>query len=69
MDIIKGAFQMDLSYLSFHDKNSDVIRVTGYLVKKSELEKFKAGQRVLQNTTHLGTGAAKNGHILERKVR
>ena len=69
LDIIKGAFQIDLRYLSFHDKNSDVIRVTGYLVKKSELEKFKAGQRVLQNTTHLGTGAAKNGHILERKVR
>ena len=69
LDIIKGAFRMNLRYLSFHDKDSDVIRVTGYLVKKSELEKFKAGQRVLQNTTHLGTGAAKNGHILERKVR
>lgn len=69
LDIIKGSFQMDLRYLSFHDKNSDVIRVTGYLVKRSEIEKFKANERVLQNTTHLGTGASINGHILERKVR
>lgn len=69
LDIIKGSFQMNLRYLSFHDKNSDVIRVTGYLVKKSEIEKYKEHQRVLQNTTHLGTGAVENGHILERKVR
>ncbi len=69
LDIIKGAFQQELRYLSFHDSESDVIRITGYLVKRSEIEKFKQGQRVLQNTTHLGTGAAKNGKILQRKVR
>lgn len=69
LDIIKGSFQMDLRYLSFHDKNSDVIRVTGYLAKRSEVEKYRRNERVLQNTTHLATGAAANGHILERKVR
>ncbi len=69
LDIIKGAFQMDLRYLSFHSSDSDVIRVTRYLVKRSEMEKLNAGQAVLQNTTGLGLGAAKNGHILERKVR
>ncbi len=69
LDIIKGAFQQELRYLSFHDSDSDVIRITGYLVKRSEIEKFKQGQRVLQNTTHLGTGAAQNGKILQRKVR
>lgn len=69
LDIIKGAFQQDLRYLSFHDSDSDVIRITGYLVKRSEIEKFKQGQRVLQNTTHLGTGAAQNGKILQRRVR
>ncbi|MFI3238209.1 MAG: YjjI family glycine radical enzyme [Lachnospiraceae bacterium] len=69
LDIIKGAFSKELRYLSFHDSDSDVIRVTGYLVKRSEIEKYKNGERVLQNTTHLGTGAANNGHILERKRR
>jgi len=69
LDIIKGAFKMDLRYLSFYSSDSDVIRVTGYLVKRSEMEKLDQGQAVLQNTTGLGLGASKNGHILERKVR
>ncbi|MGL5258698.1 MAG: YjjI family glycine radical enzyme [Lachnospiraceae bacterium] len=69
LDIIKGAFSKEIRYLSFHNKESDVIRVTGYLVKRSEIEKYKKGERVLQSTTHLGTGATINGRILERKVR
>lgn len=69
LDIIKGSFKMDLRYLSFYSSDSDVIRVTGYLVKKSELEKLASGSAVLQDTTALGLGASKNGHILERKVR
>lgn len=69
LDIIKGAFKKDLRYLSFYSSDSDVIRVTGYLVKRSEMEKLDKGMAVLQNTTGLGLGASKNGHILERKVR
>ena len=69
LDIIKGSFRKDLRYLSFYSSDSDVIRVTGYLVKRSELEKLDNGSAVLQDTTALGLGASKNGHILERKVR
>ena len=69
LDIIKGAFAKDLRYLSFYSSDSDVIRITGYLVKRSEIEKYEAGTAVLQNTTQLGTGAKHNGKILERKVR
>lgn len=69
LDIIKGSFRMDLRYLSFYSSDSDVIRVTGYLVKRSEMEKLDSGQAVLQNTTGLGLGASKGCHILERKVR
>ena len=69
LDIIKGAFHKDLRYLSFYSSDSDVIRVTGYLVKRSEMEKLDAGNAVLQDTTALGLGASKNGKILERKVR
>lgn len=69
LDIIKGSFQKDLRYLSFYEKDSDVVRITGYLVKRSEIEKLQAGQNVLQDTTALGLGAAKNGKVLERKVR
>lgn len=69
LDIIRGAFQMDIRYLSFYQKDSDVIRVTGYLVKRSEMEKLAAGENVRQNTTTLGLGAANHCHVLDRRVR
>ena len=69
LDIIKGAMQENIRYLSFYSSDSDVIRITGYLVKKSEINKLEKGQSVLQDTTALGMGAKHNGKILERKVR
>ncbi|BCN30084.1 YjjI family glycine radical enzyme [Anaeromicropila herbilytica] len=69
LDIIKGAFRNKLRYLSFYEKDSDVIRISGYLVKRSEMNKLESGENVLQDTTALGLGAVKTGHVLERKVR
>lgn len=69
LDIVKGSFRKNLRYLSFYSSDSDVIRITGYLVKRSEIEKLENGEAVLQDTTALGMGACHNGHILERKVR
>ena len=69
LDIVKGAFRQDLRYLSFYAADSDVIRITGYLVKRSEIAKLRSGNAVLQDTTALGLGATDNGHIEERKVR
>ena len=68
-DIIRGAFKMNIRYLSFYSSDSDTIRITGYLVKRSEMEKLMRGENVLQNTTGLGLGAAKNCKILDRRVR
>ena len=69
LDIVKGSFAKDLRYLSFYSSDSDVVRVTGYLAKRSEIEKLKAGNAVLQDTTMLAKGAFENGHIPDRKVR
>ena len=69
LDIIKGSFRQEIRYLSFYSKDSDVIRITGYLVKKSEIEKLERGENVLQDTTALGMGSVHNSRILERKVR
>lgn len=69
LDIIKGAFQDNLRYLSFYASDSDVIRISGYLVKRSEIEKLRNGNAVLQNTTTLGMEATDNLHVQERKVR
>jgi YjjI family glycine radical enzyme len=69
LDIIKGAFNEGMRYFSLYASDSDVIRITGYLVKKSDLEKLDKGEAVLQDTVALGLGAVKNSRVLERKVR
>lgn len=69
LDIIKGSFAKGVRYLTIHSSDSDVVRVTGYLVKRSEMEKLERGENVLHDTTALGLGSAKNGKILERKLR
>ena len=61
--------QMDIRYLSFYGSDSDVIRVTGYLAKRSEIEKLDAGNAVRQNTTALAQGAKDNCKIYQRRIR
>lgn len=69
LDIIKGGFEKGLRYFSAYSTDCDVIRITGYLVKRSEMEKLERGEQVLRDTVALGLGAAKNNKILERKIR
>lgn len=69
LDIIKGAFSQGMRYLSLYCTDCDVIRITGYLVKKSEIEKLDRGEQVLRDTVALGLGAVKNQKILDRKLR
>lgn len=69
LDIIKGAFKEGMRYFSFYSSNSDVVRVTGYLVKRSDMEQYETGEACLGNSTVLGSGASKGLHIFERSVR
>lgn len=69
LNIIEGAFNSGLRYYSLYGSNSDVVRVTGYLVKKSEMEKLDRGEQVLRDTTILGKGARDNAKALERRLR
>ncbi|GAA0178718.1 YjjI family glycine radical enzyme [Clostridium sediminicola] len=69
LDIIKGAFSQKMRYFSLYSSDCDVIRITGYLVKKSEMKKLERGEAVLRDTTVLGMGAANNCNVLNRKVR
>ena len=69
LDILKGAFSSGARYLSFYSGNSDLVRVTGYLVKKSDLEKFEREEMTLNEATVNGSGVNKNLHLLDRKVR
>ncbi|MDO4794193.1 MAG: YjjI family glycine radical enzyme [Filifactor alocis] len=69
LDIIKGAFEEGMRYFSLYGGDADVIRITGYLVKKSEMDKLYNKEQVIQQTVVFGLGARENSHILERRVR
>lgn len=69
LDIIKGAFENDMRFYSMYGMDCDVVRVTGYLVKKSEIAKLDKGEQVLRDTTILGKGARDNSRALDRKLR
>lgn len=69
VDIIDGAFKQGYRYITTYMKNTDLVRVTGYLVKKSEVEKLKKGQAVLRDTTVFGMGTNDNNQVFDRKLR
>lgn len=68
VDIIKGALAGGMRYFSGYLENNDVVRVTGYLVKKSELAKLDAKMQSLNNCTVFGQGARDTSNALDRKV-
>lgn len=69
LDIIKGAFNMNTRYISFYGSDCDVVRVTGYLVKRSDMERYGKGEAVLDNATCLGYGVSLNNYVMDREVR
>ena len=69
LDVVKGAFAIDDKYLSFYPSDSDLVRITGFLVKRSEMEKFARGEAVLADTSHDGEGNWRANALGDRKVR
>lgn len=67
-DILKGSFENQMRYFSLYADDADVIRITGYLVKKSDIKKLQNNEQVYSNSVVLGMEATQNHHILERKV-
>lgn len=69
VDIIDGAFESGYRYITTYMKDTDLIRVTGYLVKKSEVEKLRKDQAVLRDTTVFGLGTNDNAQVFDRRLR
>ncbi len=68
MQLCLGAFQAGMREFTVNVAGNDLVRVTGYMVRLSDLEKYRAaGSRT--NTTWLGEEAARNTRILERQPR
>lgn len=69
VDIIDGAFASGYRYITTYLKNTDLIRVTGYLVKKSEVEKANNNNAVLRDTTWFGSGMDELNQVFDRSLR
>ncbi len=69
VDIVEGAFKLGYRYITTYLKDTDLIRVTGYLVKKSEVEKARGDNAVLRDTTWFGSGTDECANVFNRRRR
>jgi YjjI family glycine radical enzyme len=68
VDIIRGAFAQGMRDFTFNLDSNDFIRVTGYLVRKSDLAKV-AAEGVRHSSTVLGAGSVARSHVTDRAVK
>ena len=67
--LCKGAFENGFREFSANVSSNDLVRVTGYMIRRSDVDKYKQGLGSRTNTTALGSEAVDNNAILERKPR
>ncbi|MCI2398904.1 YjjI family glycine radical enzyme [Aliiroseovarius subalbicans] len=67
--LCKGAFAEGFREFTANVASNDLVRVTGYMVRLSDIEKFRACEGSRINTTALGAEAAEVTGILDRKPR
>lgn len=69
LDIIKGAFSIGDKYIAIYQSDGDLVRITGYLAKRSDIEKYDNGEVVLHDTVENGSANYKLNRLDKRKVR
>lgn len=68
VDIIRGAFSSGMRDFTFNLATNGFIRITGYLVRKSDVATFEeCGSRYGSAT--FGAGSVKNSHVEDRNVK
>lgn len=67
--LVQGALAQGLRMLSIACSDADVVRVSGYLVKRSDLARIREGRPLREESAALGEEAVRRQGILRRKVR
>ncbi|HEX4905579.1 MAG TPA: YjjI family glycine radical enzyme [Acidimicrobiales bacterium] len=67
VDVIRGAFTTGMRDFTFNLDSNDFIRITGYLVRKSDLAGIDEGAR--HGSTFLGAGSVHTGHVDQRSPK
>jgi YjjI family glycine radical enzyme len=68
LDIIRGAHAAGIRMLSIGSANSEFVRVTGYLVRRADLEAARAEKTLRHSSAHLAAGffETKPAHLHRR---
>lgn len=66
VDIIRGAFSAGMRDFTFNLDSNDFIRITGYLVRKSDLFKMPDARH---SSTKLGAGSVAGSHVDQRNLK
>jgi YjjI family glycine radical enzyme len=67
VDVIRGAFAEGMRDFTFNLDSNDFIRITGYLVRKSDLARIAGGAR--HGSTFLGAGSETEAHCSQRVAK
>lgn len=67
--IVQTAFKLGVKLFAINSSDSELVRVSGYLIKRSDLEKARNRQATLSDTSGLGQQAVDGQHLLNRKIR
>ena len=66
VDVIRGAFANGMRDFTFNLDSNDFIRITGYLVRKSDLAKMPSARH---GSTYLGAGSVADSKVDQRNVK
>ena len=70
LDVIKGAFENGIRNLSIGGANSEFVRVTGYLIRRADMEAAKNEKILRHRSAHMGAGTMQNNpNYLQRIPR
>lgn len=67
VDVMRGAFALGMREFTFNLDSNDFIRITGYLVRKSDLAHVDSGAR--HGSTFLGAGNEEGAHCSQRATK
>lgn len=69
VDIIRGAFDSGMRDFTFNLDSNEFVRITGYLVRKSDLAAIEATGIARHGSDHLAAGAEHSFHLTQRNVK
>jgi Protein of unknown function (DUF3029). len=68
VDVVRGAFASGMRDFTFNLDTNGFIRITGYLVRKSDVARF-AEEGARHHSTVFAAGSVENSHVTERSVK